>query len=110
MKEVEEKCLAVRSMCNSLTEKKLDESKFKAKMGKIDKSSGQIKVLLENTINHFKTIENFIEKYMPIKIQNQISDTLKYVLDKKIQKKLDHYQKKKFSTFHSQILDDTGEP
>ena len=39
--------------------------------------------LLEDNKNNILTVENFVEKYLPIKIQTQISDTLKEVADKK---------------------------
>ena len=47
---------------------------------------------LEDHHNHSLTIENFMEKYVPITIQTQISDTLKSILDKKMRKHLDNYE------------------
>jgi len=47
---------------------------------------------LEDHHNHSLTIENFMEKYIPITIQTQISDTLKSIIDKKMKKHLENYE------------------
>ena len=44
--------------------------------------SSHEKSLVENK-NQSITVENYVEKYLPIKIQTQISETLKEVADKK---------------------------
>jgi hypothetical protein len=35
---------------------------------------------LDEKTNQFNTVENFVEKYIPIRIQSQISETLGCVL------------------------------
>lgn len=66
--------------------------------------------VLEDQKNHTLTIENFMEKYLPIKVQTQISETFKAIPDKKIRKYLELYESVKFEELHSAILDDTGNP
>jgi hypothetical protein len=65
---------------------------------------------IEYQHNQCLTIENFMEKYIPIKVQTQISETLKAVLDKKSLKYLDLFETQKFEHLHSAILDDDGNP
>lgn len=47
---------------------------------------------------------------MPIKIQTQISDTVKSFIDKKSKKYLEQYETVKFDELHSAILKDDGDP
>jgi hypothetical protein len=54
--------------------------------------------------------DNYVEKYMPFKIQNIISETLQYILDKKTQKRLQEYEKKKFTSMNLALLNDNGKP
>ena len=35
---------------------------------------------LDNKTNQFNTVENFVEKYIPIRIQSMISETLSAIL------------------------------
>lgn len=65
---------------------------------------------LEEHHNQSLTIENFMEKYMPIKVQTQISDTLKAIVDKKLRKNLENFETQKFEELHTLILSDNGDP
>ena len=50
--------------------------------------------------NQIKTVENFIEKYVPIRVQSQISEILNEVLTGKQKDLLDFVEKKKFEELH----------
>lgn len=60
--------------------------------------------------NEFLRIENFIEKYMPLKIQNQISDTLKNSLQAKEKWKLKVFEDSKFMELRECLIEDRGLP
>ena len=60
--------------------------------------------------NHSFTLENFMEKYVPMRIQSQISETLNSCLDRKGMKFLALYEKQKFEDLHNMILEDEGHP
>jgi len=55
-------------------------------------------------------VENFVEKYIPVRIQSQISETLQTVLPYKEIETLLKYEKDKFKDLHQTILDDDGIP
>lgn len=55
-------------------------------------------------------VENFVEKYIPVRIQSQISETLQQVLPYKETQTLAAYEKLRFSEMHQIILDDDGYP
>ena len=45
-------------------------------------------------------VENFVEKYIPIRIQSTVSEVLAYTLPYKEKQKLQEYDKKKFNELH----------
>ena len=65
---------------------------------------------MDNHGNHFAMVENFVEKYIPIRIQSTISETLTYILPYKNRAKLVEFDKKKFQELHQIILEDDGIP
>ena len=64
----------------------------------------------ENNGNHFAMVENYVEKYLPVRIQGQISETLQQALDYKETARLVKYEKAKFMELHAVILMDDGVP
>ena len=55
-------------------------------------------------------VENFVEKYVPIRIQSTISEVFQYILPYKERIKLSEFEKKKFAELHQIILEDDGIP
>ena len=65
---------------------------------------------MSNNVNHFAMVENFVEKYIPVRIQSQISQTLQQCLPYKEVQQLAEYERAKFKEMHQSILDDDGKP
>jgi hypothetical protein len=55
-------------------------------------------------------VENFVEKYIPVRIQSQISETLQQVLPYKETQTLAAFEKLRFNEMHQLILEDDGVP
>lgn len=64
----------------------------------------------QNHGNHFAMVENFIDKYVPVLIQSQISETLQIALPYKEVTELVEYEKTITKKFHEAILNDDGMP
>ena len=63
--------------------------------------------------NDISTIENFIEKYLPIRVLAQLSDILTAVYrnsESSEMKRLIKYERKKINHFNEIILNDNGVP
>lgn len=45
-------------------------------------------------------VENFVEKYVPIRIQSTISEVLTFVLPMRERNKLSEFERKKFAELH----------
>ena len=63
--------------------------------------------------NDISTIENFIEKYLPIRVLAQLSDILTAVYrnsESSEMKRLIKYERKKIGHFNEIILNDNGVP
>ena len=88
----------------------MDKEEFALKKEDINLEQEVMKETSEVHENHFAMVENFVEKYMPIRIQSQLSETLRALLSPAMIDKLDDYEEKTFAKFHSKILDDDGIP
>ena len=93
-----------------MKQEKADIKKVMQELNKIHEQSNGHSKTLQDHHNHTLTIENFIEKYLPIRIQTQISDTVKAITDKKLKKHLEEYEAAKYEELHSAILRDDGDP
>ena len=69
---------------------------------------GKINQELDEKTNQFNTVENFVEKYIPLRIQSQISETLGAVLQSSLLNKLENYEMEKFAQLNQIILQDDG--
>eukprot|EP00347_Sterkiella_histriomuscorum_P004867 403358786 len=63
---------------------------------------------LDEKTNQFNTVENFVEKYIPIRIQSQISETLACILNRAQLNKLENFEMEKFQQLNMVILEDDG--
>ena len=68
--------LHLQKKVTHLTKNKIDEDTFKGFREQTDLLLTQFKEKLENNTNHFAMVENFVEKYIPVRIQSQISESL----------------------------------
>jgi len=57
-----------------------------------------------------RTIENYLEKYLPIFTQSQISESLHHCLPSTNKRKLLTYEEKKFREMNNDVLIDDGNP
>ena len=60
--------------------------------------------------NQFQMIENYVEKYQPIKMQSLIGETLSSILDVSGLEKLKAYEKQVVGNMHDIVLQDNGIP
>ena len=86
----------LQEQSNDIDRRKCDTVNFLADLQKVELNIRQIKIDVDNHGNHFAMVENFVEKYIPIRIQSTISETLTYILPYKNRAKLVEFDKKKF--------------
>ena len=55
---------------------KLDVEPYTLRTDRLDALMDKFKENLEANTNHFIMVENFIDKYMPLRIQNQIAEMI----------------------------------
>lgn len=63
--------------------------------------------IFENS-NQSSTIENYLEKYQPIRTQIMITDTLNSISQKSERKRLENYDTEKMALLYKVILEDQG--
>jgi len=57
-----------------------------------------------------QTIENFLEKYQPLRTQYIITETLEAVIGSKERRRLEKYDQEKFGLLYKVILEDSNLP
>ena len=88
---------------------KLDVEPYTLRTDRMDALMDKFKENLEANTNHFIMVENFIDKYMPLRIQNQIAEMIEQVFPE-MKFKLHEYNSKTVECFHKIIMDDEGVP
>jgi len=69
-----------------------------------------LKTKVETVEIRSRTIENYLEKYLPIFTQSQISESLHHCLPSTNKRKLSVYEEKRFKDMNNEILHDDGNP
>ncbi|CDW77434.1 UNKNOWN [Stylonychia lemnae] len=87
---------------------KLTQNEFEEKYHHIMDKFDQVMKSLDMKDNQISTIENFIEKYVPIRVQSQISEILNEVITGKQKEVLEEIEKRKFDELHQILLLDNG--
>lgn len=100
----------LQELVNGLKYQKLDKEEFTLRSEDINLEQEVLKETSELHENHFSMVENFTEKYIPIRIQSQISETLRALLSSNMTDKLDDYEETAMQEMHQRILDDDGVP
>ena len=70
----------------------------------------QLKVKAESVELRTRTNESYLEKYLPIFIQCQVSETLHHCLNSSNKSRLHVYEDKKFKEMNNNVLHDDGNP
>ena len=70
----------------------------------------KIHTVMDFYSNEFLRLENFMEKYLPLKIQNQISQTLNGVMPANQRGRIKEYEDTKFLELREQLIHDKGLP
>eukprot|EP00347_Sterkiella_histriomuscorum_P008817 403343633 len=89
---------------------KLSKCEFETALNEVKDQLYSINKVMDEFSNEFLRVENYIEKYIPLRMQNTISETLDNVLQVKDKKKLREYEEKKFFELRNNIIEDKGLP
>ena len=91
---------------------KLDNKKFEDRHKSTELCVEEMKKEIAISENHLNMIENFVDKYLPIRVQSHISEILGNILEKgtDLHNKLESVEKKKFEELYDEILADDGIP
>ena len=91
---------------------KLDAKKYGDKHKLTENLVDDMKKELAINENHLNMIENFIDKYLPIRVQSHLSEILGNLYEKGTDQhiKLEEVEKRKFEDLYEVILADDGIP
>jgi hypothetical protein len=93
-----------------LVSQKISTKQYKEEKKEVTDMLYQIHFVMDYYSNEFMRVENFLEKYLPLKVQNQISSTLTVVLPGKDRGRLREYEDHKFLELRENLILDKGLP
>ena len=86
----------LQDQTNDIDRRKCDTVEFIKDLKRVEIDITKMRADIDNHGNHFAMVENFVEKYIPIRIQSTISEVLAFVLPYKEKLRLAEFDKKKF--------------
>ena len=89
---------------------KADKKSFTTEMDKLKHELNTVKNDLEENRNRTATTENYLEKYLPLRIQNIISENFHNTFESVIRRKFVKFEKLKYEKLNDVILKDDGKP
>jgi len=90
----------LRQITATLEIQKVNKSQFLNTRKKHDLKGLEHDVKLFKNQNHCNTLDNYLEKYLPIHVQHQINDTLMSVLGGRERRRLELYDNDKNSLLY----------
>ncbi len=90
----------LRQIAANLELVKLAKAEFNRKVKKMDLKSLEHDIKLFKAQNHCSTLDNYLEKYMPIHVQTMINDTLMSTLGGRERRRLELYDSDKNSLLY----------
>ena len=84
---------------------KCNESRYDKEMTEMKDYVSSFKIVADNCLINNQSISRFIEIYLPVKIQQQISETLQSILSKPFLDKLEKYDFRKFPELNKALLE-----
>jgi len=100
----------INVLLDNMDKTKLDKKDVDRFTGNVEDQLLKYSIEFEECMNQYKTTENFVEKYIPISIQNLISEWLKNVFKPGQIILLEDYERHKYNKFYQKILEDDGTP
>ncbi len=97
------------SKINKIQELKSDRTETLNVKEEVQQVLQSINIDLDKKENKLRTLEMFIDKYVNIRIQTMISDTLNAVSNRRMLNKLETYEVKKFKDLNFVVLDDNND-
>ncbi len=108
MKAAEVAILALEKETVRLEGDKTDKKLFYKTKKKLDLKDLEQDIKLFKNVNHCITLDNYLEKYLPIRTQGLINETLRSVLGGKERRRLELYDNEKNAILYQQLLSDDG--
>jgi hypothetical protein len=94
----------------AIDEGKVAKGMFEAEGKDLREMMLKINTVMDYFSNEFMRVENFMEKYLPLQVQNQISHSLNAIVDVKNRYRLKEYEDARFLELRELLLDDRGLP
>ena len=92
-------------MADNLTKTKQDKSNFYEQKNQIQGQFDEVNKDLDVLLNKIKTMEHFINKYIPIRIQQLIGQTINAIGSQSQLTRMQNYEMEKYKKLNEDVLD-----
>ena len=92
--------LQLEKVSISLSEKKCDSVTFQKNIDRVDKTVKELNDIVYLTKTHCHAIDNYLDKYEPVRIQTMIGDTIRASLSGKGRRRHELYDNDKIGLLY----------
>ena len=96
----------VRTSNAQLKEEKQDKASFHDQRMEIQRELDTINKEIDKNENNIRKMEHFIDKYIPIRVQQQISESIKAILPQSQVQRWQNFEMEKFCRLNEDLIDD----
>ena len=105
---INRKCDRNSKEIEDLQDKKVDITQEEENRKVLNKKMEKITTINKSLHNQLMTIENYIEKYLPLRMQNQLYQTVNAVLDKRQRTRFSEFNSRMMEQMRIEVFKDTG--
>ncbi len=89
---------------------KVEQKQYTEETAATRKELQRLRSDLESNRNGLVTTENYLEKYLPFRMQNMVSESIHCTFDVPTRRKFVEFEKQKYAKLNDAILKDDGKP
>ena len=108
MEAAEKRVVKLENERVQLESNKCEKEEFYINLKRIDATLHTLAENMQNTDNHCVALDNFMNKYQPVRVQNMIDETLDATLTGEERRNHELYAQDKISLLYKIVLEDTG--
>ena len=97
----------------ALDERKVEKKDMQTEMASVEFRVKDVGLTVTENRNHLFSVENFIEKYLPVRMLAQMSEILREIYpnkDSQEYRRLLSYEENKYNQYNKAIIRDEGQP
>jgi len=108
MESFHQQLQTLKSQQEQLTSAKMEKKEAAKVEEELSERIKTAKFAAEDTMRGLVSTDNYLEKYLPFKIQNMISECITFITGNEQYQKLKEFEEKLYTKLHKRVLEDDG--